>query len=840
MESKKQGLTSKEARIRLKKYGLNEIKRQKKRSPTQIFLSQFTSPLILILIGAAIISLAIGTLPNQESNLTDTILILAIVLISGISGFFQDYKAEKTIEALQKLSTPKAKVIRDGKQTEIEVTKLVPGDIILLEAGDIVPADAIILECFNLKVDEAVLTGESRSVEKKPNDQIFMNTFVYVGNAKALVTKTGMQTKVGKIAEKLQEIKEEKTPFQKEISKFSKKTFIAIISIVIIIGIIGYFKYGLYQSLLTAISLAVAAIPEGLPAVIVLTLAIGARVMSKNNALVRKLSVTESVGSVDIICTDKTGTLTRNEMTVTKLYFNNKTLIPKNKNEIRKILLCSALCNNSSIIHKNKKKKYIGDPTEIALRKFSESYSISKEKLEEVYKKINEYPFSSKRKMMSVIYKQDSNYFVFSKGAPEILLKKCNKIYINNKIISLNEKLRQDILEKNKEFASQSLRVIALAFKEVNSLKQATENNLIWLSLVAMKDPPRKGVKNALKECKTAGIRVIMLTGDHPITAQAIAKEIGLETNGIVTGQELDKMTDKQLEHKLNENINIFARISPFHKLRILEILKKEKRVVMTGDGVNDALALKKADVGISMGIRGTEVAKEASDIILLDDDFSSIKTAIKEGRRIFDNIRKFVNYLFVCNFAEVFVLFLAVIFLALNEPILFPIQILWINLLTDGFPALALGIDPPRKDIMHQPPRKKNESIINKKLGYLILLIGSKKTLILLVTFLLTLPLGLDTARTTLFTGFILYEFVRIGSIRQQEKLGWLSNKWLLAALTLSLILQLSIIYTPLNTFFKIKPLGFYEWTILLAGVVVGYLLAILITSFVMKYVKE
>jgi len=843
----KLGLTTEEARRRIKKYGANEIKRIHRINPVKIFISQFTSPLTLILIAAALISWGIGILPGQESNIIDTVLILVIVFASGISGFFQEYKSEKTIEAIQKMAVPLAKVIRDGKETEIKITDIVPGDVVILESGDIVPADAKLIESFGLKIDESILTGESEAVKKKAADEVFMNTLVNTGSAKAIITNTGMKTKLGSIALKLQEIKEEKTPFQVELSKFSRRISLAITGIIAVIMVVGLSKYSLYLSFLTAISLAVAAIPEGLPAVIVLTLASAAKVMSKKNALIRKLAVTESVGSVDIICTDKTGTLTKNEMTVTKLFFDDKVfglsdIDRETARRIKPLLVCGVLCNNSGAGCDEKgNMKYLGDQTEIALRKISDRFGFSKENLEKEYKRVDEMAFTSKRKMMSVVCKHwDSKmFFIYSKGAPEVIIEKCNRIYKNGKAVKMGRSDKEKILKQNKEFASKALRVLGFAFSETKS-PECMEKNLVWLGLQAMIDPPRTEVKNALNECRTAGIRVIMLTGDNPLTAKAIADEIGLKSRRVIEGEYIDRLSERELEKELDSGVNIFARISPFHKLRILEILKKNSRVAMTGDGVNDALALKKADVGIAMGIRGTEVAKESSDMILLDDNFATITAAIKEGRRIFDNIRKFVNYLFVCNFAEVGILFLATLLLTLKEPILLPVQLLWVNLLTDGLPALALGIDPARPDIMLKPPRKKEEPIINKRLWCLIGTIGSNKMLILFATFFFILPLGVESARSALFTGFILYEFVRVATIRYQERLGWLSNKWLLGALIGSVLLQLMIIYTPLNVFFHIIPLGVYEWTVLVTGVIVSYITAIAITKVVVRFVRE
>jgi len=838
------GLTKREAETLLKKYGKNELTSEDKTSAWVLFAKQFTSPLMILLIIAAIVSWLIGYLPGQNSNAIDTILIGAIVILSAVLGFFQEYKAEKAVEALQKMSAPKSTVIRDAKEQNIPTGEIVPGDLVVLDEGDVIPADCQIIDSNYLEINEAPLTGESQPVSKKINDGIFMQTYVLSGNGKALVIKTGMQTKVGKIAGKLEEIKEEQTPFEDDLNKFSKKIFWLILGIIVIIGGISIFKYSLYTSILTAISLAVAAIPEGLPAVIALTLAIGSKSMSRKNALVKKFSVAESIGAIDIICTDKTGTLTKNEMKVTRIYANSKEYnsdkIPKNiDKELGKLFLCGALCTKVKIITEKKKAKNFSDPTEVALIEIAKENGYDKKILERDYLKIHEIPFSSQRKMMSVVFEKKGAKTMFTKGAPEVIINKCKKIYFNGIVKILDTKTKKDILEKNKNTASNGLRVLGFAFKEISGNKYG-EDSLIWIGLQAMIDPARKEVKRALKECRTAGIRVMMLTGDNPLTAKAIAEEIGLQSKGEIIGDDLEKLSDIELKKQIDSGINIFARVSPNHKLRILELLKKTSRVAMTGDGVNDALALKKADVGISMGIRGTEVAKQASDIILLDDNFATIVEAVKGGRRIFDNIQKFVNYLFVSNLAEVLVIFIATLVWSFKEPVLLPVQLLWINLLTDGLPALALGADPIRPRAMQEPPRKKGESIINKQLSWVIGVIGVKKTIILLATFIITLPLGLDIARTTLFTGFIFYEFVRIGTIRKQEKLNWFSNKLLLGALVLSVILQIALIYSPLAGYFGIVPLGVFSWTVLICGIIVGYALAIWLTGIIIKKVKK
>lgn len=835
----KRGLTSTEAAQRLKKYGANEFKKTAKKSTAKIFIEQFTSPLIIILIIAAIVSLAIGFLPGQSPNLIDPILIGTIVIISGLVGFFQDYKSERTMEALQRMAASKSMVMRNGRQIEIFSTEIVPGDIVILDEGDVVPADSEVISENNLAINEAPLTGESDTVLKKIKSAVFMNTYVVAGNAVVLVKNTGMNTKVGKIAGKLQKIKEGKTPFEDEIRKFSKKIFWAIVGITLIIGVIGLFKYDLMTSILTAVALAVAAIPEGLPAVITLTLAIGAKVMGRRNAIIRKLSVTESVGAVDVICTDKTGTITKNEMKVSSIYANGKYYdaekIPGSETKnLRELFMIGALCNRSHII-KNVKR---GDPTEIALSDMSEKHGFSSEKMKKSYDEIYEIPFSSARKMMSVVYKIKGEKTMFTKGAPEILVPKCDRIMINGRVSKLSEKVKKDLLQKNKDMASKGLRVLGFAYRKFDNAKHYSESKLVWVGLQAMLDPPREGVKSAVGKCYTAGIRVIMLTGDNPLTAQTIAKEIGLSSKTALLGEEIDKLSDKQLEKKLYDGCNIFARVSPTHKLRVLNLLQKEFRVAMTGDGVNDALALKKADVGIAMGINGTEVAKQASDIVLLDDNFATIVSAIKEGRRIFENIRKFINYLFTTNLAEVMVIFLATLFFTLKDPIILPVQLLWINLLTDGIPAIALGIDPASPGILKQPPRKKNDPIINKQLKWIIGTIGTKKTIILLATFFILLPRGVDIARTALFTGFILYEFVRVATIRVYDGLSWLSNKFLLGSMVVSVGLQFVLLYTPLGNYFGVVKLGWYPWIVLVIGVGLAYILAIWITKFIIKKV--
>lgn len=818
------GLNEEEARKRLKKYGRNEIKKYKKINPLKIFLMQFTSPLILLLIIASFISFFVSYF--KQTEFMDSILILIIVFASSIAGFIQDYKAERAIDALQKMAIPNARVIRDGKEKEIKAIEIVPGDLLVLGDGDVIPADGKIIK-GELEVDESLLTGESKARKRVKGDKVFSGCGIYSGKAIVEVFATGMKTQIGMIAEKMQEIEEVETSFQLHMKKFTRKIVVLTIIIIIITFVIGYGKFGIMEAGLLAISLAVAAIPENLPAVVTISLSLGARNMAKRNALVRRLVVTESMGSVDVICTDKTGTLTEGKMKVKSLW-----LLYKSEKTEDMAKRCCYYCNNAKKILHNNKRKWVGDVTEIALKQFSAQY------ITEKCERLKEIPFTPERKMMSVVCGFGKRKIVFSKGAPEIIIKKSNR-YLKKNPIDFDQKTKKMVLEMNKKFASQGYRILALAYKDYEI---SIEKNLIFLGFAIISDPPRKDVREAVKECYSAGIRTIMITGDNPMTAKAIADEVGIKSNGIVTGDELDKMDEKRLEKTLNRNINIFARTSPFHKLKILEVLQKQGHVVvMTGDGVNDALAIKKADVGTSMGIKGTDVAKEASDIVLLDDNFATIRNAIEEGRRIFDNIRKFVNYLITCNIAEVLVILLATIFLPFL--ILFPIQILWINLITDGLPALALSMDPPRPDIMKRVPRKRDEGIINRKLSMLIGGIGIEKSIIILATFLATLPLGLDRARTTLFTGFIMYEFVRIGVIRYNERLKklkyWFANRFLICSMILSFVLQLILIYGPISSYFKIVPLGTYEWFVLFIGTSLGFLLGILITKLIDRVTK-
>ena len=829
---------------------------------TRIFLAQFTSPLVLILISAAIISDFAGCSEDH----TEVFLILFIVIANGIFGFVQDYKAERSMEALRKMMVTKARVLRDGAVREIDASELVPGDMILLEEGDKVPADARIIECKNLLVNEAVLTGESVAVEKTPEkvgedvplaerrNILYANTFVERGKAKAIVIATGLNTEFGKIAREVAEAEKPPTPFEEELSSLGKKISVMVIVLIAIIFItqLIFAHLSFLETLMVAVSLAVAAIPEGLPAVVTIALALGTKKMLKHNALARRLSVVESLGSVNVICTDKTGTLTENKMTARVIYAGGELyevtgtgydvdgailkdgarVSVKSVKPLKMALLCGALCNDSVVrVKEDGGVETSGDATEIALKILAMKGSVSFD-----YPRLDEVPFSSERKMMSTLNRVGDRVYLFVKGAPEIVVKKCNRIMKNGKVLPINDKEREEVLKKNNDMASKGLRVLALAYKEVasdnTSISEEDENELVLIGLVGIMDPPRKEVPKAVEVAKKAGIRVVMITGDNILTARAVAREVGIEGNAIECWK-LDEMNDEEFRDTVLE-CNIFARASPSHKVKILKVLQEEGYVVgMTGDGVNDAPAVKNADVGISMGMRGTDVTKSASDMVLLDDNFATIVAAVREGRTIFTNIRKFVNYLLSANLAEV----LAVFILSLKGFVaLTPVQLLWINLLTDGFPALALGADPDPPDIMKRKPKKKGEGVITKPVMASILTTGVLLTIMLVILFLYGLKKSLIYAQTMIFTGFVFYEFVRIGVIRNHDRLSFMSNKWLVLALLSAVALQLLIIFTPLCSYFGAVEISMKDMLVIIIGGVVLYIANILTDRVVWK----
>ena len=847
------GLSNDEAEKRRIKYGLNEIKEKKGISPVKIFFMQFKSPVVYILLAAVVISVFI-------KEYVDSIVIAAILLLNAGLGFFQEYKAEKSIKALKKLSALKALVIREGRKSMIDAKFLVPGDIIILSTGDKVPADIRLLEIKEFKTQEASLTGEStpvsKSVERILKDagisdrynMTYSGTDVVSGKATGFVVETGEETELGKIANLIQSTEKEQTLLQKKLGILGRWLGIAIVLISFVVFVFGVLRGGEYSvMLITAISLAVAAIPEGLPAVVTISLAFGVQKMVKKNVLVRKLASVETLGSTDIICVDKTGTLTKNEMTVKKIYANEKVIdvsgtgyIPKgdffhenkkiNPEEIEWLLIAGRLCNDAQI-----NEEVIGDPTEAALIVSAEKAGLKN--IENEYERIDEIPFTSERKFMATYNSYRNRKYVFVKGATEVVFKKCSRIYRNGSLFTIKDSDKKKILDMNDAFAKNALRVLAFAFKVSNDFN---DRELVFLGLQGMIDPPRETVAEDIKKCHNAGIKVIMITGDHPITAGEIAKQIGIEGETL-TGEELKKNNLDDIVDK----ISVYARVNPEDKLKIVDALKKKGHVVaMTGDGVNDAPAIEKADIGISMGKTGTEVAREASDMILTDDNFSSIVNAIEEGRGIFDNIKKFVNYLLSSNFGEVLVLFLAMIIgFTFENMLVLPLialQILWINLITDGLPALALGVDPASGNVMERKPRSKDENIITKNMALNILLIGIIMAIATLFLFDIKIADGLIKAQTVAFTTLVMLEIVRVYVIRSQYKLGLFSNKYLLLAIISSIMLQLIVIYTPLGKLFGTTFLGVMDWVLILSVVLASLIVSVIFNKMIIMATKQ
>ncbi len=861
-QTTEQGLSDEEATARLKKYGANKLTEKKGISPLQIYLNQFKSILILILIAAALLTFLVYFFGERSTaDLIEGGLILAIVLMITILGFVQEYRAEKAIEALKKLLAFKAKVVRAGTEKEIETVNLVPGDVVILEEGDKIPADIRLFDVASLQTSEASLTGESTPISKSSDsltdnlqiadqkNMVFSGTAITSGRGHGVVVGTGDNTEIGKIATFVAETKDEQTPIQKRLNKLG--TILGwgtiIISAIVFLFILFFsaehanltLLQKVLQSFIAAVALAVAAIPEGLPAVVTISLAFGTQRMLKKNALVRKLTSMETLGSVDVICADKTGTLTGGEMMVREIYLparpadgpngeagvagktysvsghgydtNGEFQINGAKADpspLNLILKAGLNCNNAKL---NDSGKILGDPTEAAL-----IVSANKSGVKNTGKRIHEIPFNSERKMMSVIVEEGPNAVMYSKGAPEVILNNCTKIISEGKEIALTEEVKKRILVENSKMAGKALRVLGFAYKKIvnpptDGEEKNTEKSLTFIGLQAMMDPPRAGMKDLITKSLSSGIDVVMITGDHLITATAVASEIGIKGDAI-NGNELESMNDKEFMEKV-EKIKIYARVNPEHKFRIVEALKKKGHLVaMTGDGVNDAPALKKADIGISMGINGTDVAKEASDMVLLDDRFSTIIAAIEEGRGIFQNIRKFVDYLLSSNIGEVLVVFLALI-LFKNIP-LTAVMLLWINVVTDGLPAIALGLDPAEKGILNYSPRKFQEQIINARVWVEILIFGVVLTIATLIIFYINLPEGLNEARAAAFMAIIVYELVRLVNIRSDYKISWRSNIWLVLAIASSVLMQIAIIYiTPLANLFEISPIDTVDW---------------------------
>ena len=822
------GLSGAEAANRINQYGHNEIIEKKKRSPVAMFLSQFKDFMIIVLLGAAILAGIFG-------DVVDTVAIIVIVILNAIIGFVQEYRAEKAIDALKKMAASSAVVIRDGKPATISSRELVPGDVIRLEAGNIVPADVRLIETVKLKIEEASLTGESAAVEKNtepiseenipPGDKInlsFKGTNVVYGRGTAVIFATGMETELGKIAKMLQG-EEVKTPLQKRLAAFGKNLAYIVLAICAIVFAVGLIRgEEPLPMLLTAISLAVAAIPEALPAVITIALALGAKKMLKQKALVRKLPAVETLGSVTFICSDKTGTLTVNKMTVEQVFFGDKLRKPEeigrdgiDENEQ---WLFRAMTLNNDVMREG--DHFVGDSTEIALVEVANANGLSKEDLENEMPRVEEIPFDADRKLMTTIHKSGDGYIAFTKGALDVLLESSD---------GLAAELRENYSKVSSEMARNGLRVLGFGMKKLDKLPRqiessVIENDLTLLGAVGMMDPPREEVKKSINECKTAGIKPVMITGDHPLTAEAIATRLGIyrpEWNKMITGTELAQMPPDLFEKQVRD-FTVYARVTPSQKLQIVKALQDNGEFVgMTGDGVNDAPSLKQANIGVAMGITGTDVSKESADMILLDDNFATIVAAIRSGRRIYDNIRKFIKYLLTSNSGEIWCIFLAPLF-GLPVPLL-PIHILWINLVTDGLPGLALAYEPEEKQIMQRPPRHPNESIFAGGLGVHVMWVGLLTGAATIITQALEIHQNNPNWQTMVFTVLCFSQMGHVFAIRHDMRSFFsespLTNYRLVIAVLITFILQLCTIYIPaLNPIFKTTPLSMNELLIAIA----------------------
>jgi len=865
------GLTDKEAARRLELVGTNTLTRKKKTSVLALFFSQFTDFMVVILMAAALIS---GLLEEYA----DAITILTIIIINAVLGFVQEYRAERSLEALKKMTAPDAKVKRGNRIIKIAANSLVPGDIVYLDTGDIVPADLRLIESKQIEINEAVLTGESVTVKKNEqgvyrNDTplgdrrnvVYMGTIVTRGKGTGVVIETGMGTEMGQIAGFIEQVKDEATPLQKRLEHLGRWLVFLCLFIVAFVVVSGIIRgEPVYRMILTGVSLAVAAIPEGLPAIVTVALAVGVQKMVKQQAIVRALPAVETLGCATVICSDKTGTMTQNEMTVRQMYLSGEYLAisgegyeprgeyvypedkvwrAKNTEGLHMALKIAALCNNA-VLRKNRVGvaglfrdnseatwNIVGDPTEGALLVAAAKGGVWREALEKRESLLYELTFDSERKCMSVIYELQGSKFCYSKGAPDIILNKCSKVWVNGEAVVLTKELKEKILSANDNMASRALRVLGLAYRELPvHLQEYKENEiedeLIFVGLAGMIDPPRSSAKRAVAVCHTAGIKTVMITGDHKKTAEAVARELGVLTDPaeqILTGPEIEEMSAYQLKEAVKHTA-VYARVSPKHKLSIVKALKDGGHIVaMTGDGVNDAPAVKEADIGVSMGLTGTDVTKEASSLILGNDDFATIISAVKEGRIIYDNIRKFIRYLLGCNIGEVLTMFVATL-LGFPLPLL-PIQILWMNLVTDGLPAMALGLDPGDPDVMQRRPRSPKESIFAHGLVRRIIVRGCVITLVVISIYLYGFFLcghDLDLARTMAFTALVFIQLFYVFDCRSERysifELGFLSNPYLVGAVACSMLMQLAVIYIPFfQRTFKTVPLETGHWIIII-----------------------
>jgi Ca2+-transporting ATPase len=884
LKASEKGLTEEEAKRRLEEFGPNELVERKRVTPLQIFLAQFKDIFVIMLLFAIVISFIVAwykttIASDAEGSIdeyVDAITIGGIVVLNAVVGFVQEYRSEKAMEAMKKLTAPKARLLREGKEVLLPAREVVPGDIALLESGDRMPADGRLLEVVDLKTDEAVLTGESTPVGKitgvldaktsvaDRKNSVFMATHVMYGRGKAVITSTGMNTEFGKIAEMVQAVEEEETPLKQKLARFAKKLGIIIVAVcaiifvlelyeILVIGVggVGEAIGNITDAFMIAVALAVSAVPEGLPAVVTVSLALGARELAKRNAIIRRLASAETLGATTFICSDKTGTLTKGEMTVRKIYTNDKMvdltgvgyeskgefllngarIDPKEDAHLTLLLRAGTLCSNANYDGKN----VIGDTTEGALIVAAAKAGMAKENLESMYPRVQEVPFTSERKRMTTVHKSpEGKVFAYVKGAPEIILERCDRALKGGKTIKLTEKERKHILETNEKMASDALRVLGVAYEELPSAspekfdEESLEKGLVFLGLIGMIDPPREEAKEANSLCQQAGVRTVMITGDHKLTAVAIAKELGmLKSDVVLTGAELDNISDEEFE-KIVEDVAVYARVSPEHKLRIVKGLKKKGQIVaMTGDGVNDAPALKQADIGVAMGITGTDVTREAADMVLADDNFATIVDAVEGGRSIYDNIRKFSFFLLRSNFDELLVIGTFAL-LGLQLPLTTG-MILWINLVTDGGPALALSMDPPQEDIMKRSPRNPNEGILHGRIASILAtfvtqFIGTG-VLFYVAYYVWGRPLG--EAQAMAFVQATLQELVIVWNCRSEKhnafKVGFTSNKFLLVAVVFSALLTVIVPYAGL---FGTAPLNALDWAIVLPFSLSGFLI--------------
>ncbi len=856
VDSDRGGLSSEEARRRLEQYGANELRKEKKASALIILLRQFRNVLVIILLVAAAISGGLA-LTGHAKNIWDPVIIVGVVIASVILGFVQEYRAERAMEALKKMMAPLCSVLRDGQEISVASKEIVPGDIMVLRTGDRIAADGRIFEAYSLNTDEAALTGESTSVEKGTrvleasvelgdrSNMVFAGTAVAYGRGRAVVMATGMSTEFGQIAGMLEEIGETRTPLQENLDRFGKMMAIALlaVSVLVVILVLVRLELSFVEVFVWGVSLAVVVVPESLPAVVTVTLAFGVYRMAQKHALIRKLHAVETLGSTTYICSDKTGTLTQNQMTVRRIYVSGQFLeitgigyeprgefrkdgssvASSDDPTLKRLLEIGALCNDSSLESSEGNWRIKGDPTEGSLITASVKGGLDPRSLAESEPRVDEIPFSSERKRMTTIHEVGSGRIAFSKGAAEVILGSCNRVSENGTETTLSPDRKDEILDTTRKMAEEGLRVLALSYKslEGNSSTETAEQGMVLAGLVGMIDPPREEAKEAIRMCQQAGMRAVMITGDHKTTAMAIAKDLGMLQGGLaVSGGEVDSMSDEDFADKV-EKIDVYARVSPAHKLRVVDALQRKGHVVaMTGDGVNDAPALRKADIGVAMGVTGTDVSREAGAMVLADDNFASIVAAVKEGRSIFANIKKCIMYVLSCHVGELVLMVIAVL---VGTPLpLVAVQLLWINIASDGPPAIALAFDPPDPDIMEQPPRDRKKGIFTYPVTRFIALRALWTGIVTFGVFYWALHSGrteLESQALCFVTLLVIEKFTALNSRSETEfifKLGIFRNKWLILAIIATMAATMPLIYVPsLQTYFRTYSLSGWDWGI-------------------------